>query len=388
MAPREKRSRKLSEDEMMRDTPAQSDSYTAPGRLGHPRLNISADRRVNLKLLQALSKHGLDRHITPPSLATMSPNSTLRELGKSMAETEAGFERLYETLPNETPADDIELEVEEEQETIRGPNGGNIKLHIFRPSLRGRSLPCVVFLHDGMMVIMKTLNKVHRRWCVSLAAQGMVVVAVDFRNAWQADEYRPFPAGLDDCCAAILWVHSHKDYLDAQNVVVHGAGGGANLALAAMLKGNREGWCLKVDGVYVTSPYISNAYNWSEDRKLSELPSLVECHGYYLNIDYQAYMAFVYTPKSDDAKNPLAWPYYAEAKDLANMPPHVLEMDELDPLRDEGMAYYRKLSAAGVKCVGTVTLGHTHGASIVFRQALQEDNWAAVKRIAAFAKSV
>ena len=35
------------------------------------------------------------------------------------------------------------------------------------------------------------------------------------------------------------------------------------------------------------------------------------------------------------------------------MPPHVVSVNELDPVRDEGLAYYRKLLHAGVDATGT-----------------------------------
>lgn len=362
--------------------------YVPPGRLGDPKMELFQDPRANAKLIEAMAEFGIERNRAPPSLATLSPNSSVEELSSSMAEAESGFEQLYEALPNDLPHDQLELEVIEEEETIDGPGDSKIPLHIFRPKLRGGPLPGVVYLHSGHMTMLKTMNKVHRRWCISLAGQGMVAIAVDFRNAWSEAGMNPFPAGLDDCCAAVQWVHANKDRLDIRNMVVQGEGGGANLALAAALKGKREGWSYKLDGVYANSPEISGAYSWSQDRKLQELPSLIECHGYFVNVDFQAYVAHVYTPRTADSTNPLAWPYHAIRRDLEGLPPHVLSMNELDPLRDEGMAYYRKLSAAGVKCTAHVNLGHTHSANLIFRQALPEDHKAAIKSVAAFAKSV
>ena len=39
---------------------------------------------------------------------------------------------------------------------------------------------------------------------------------------------------------------------------------------------------------------------------------------------------------ASQAKNPLAWPYHATQEDLSDLPPHVIYVNELDPLRDEG----------------------------------------------------
>lgn len=89
-----------------------------------------------------------------------------------------------------------------------------------------------------------------------------------------------------------------------------------------------------------------------------------------------------------DAENPLAWPYHASIDDCKGLPPHILSMDELDPLRDEGMAYYRKLLAAGVQVHAQVNLGIVHASPLVFRQLLPEVHNKAIRDIVAFAKSL
>ena len=63
-------------------------------------------------------------------------------------------------------------------------------------------------------------------------------------------------------------------------------------------------------------------------------------------------------------------------------------MNELDPLRDEGIAYYRLLQRAGVPAVGKVNLGLTHAAEMSFRQAVPEAYKAAVRDIHGFAASL
>jgi acetyl esterase/lipase len=47
--------------------------------------------------------------------------------------------------------------------------------------------------------------------------------------------------------------------------------------------------------------------------------------------------------------------------ELRGLPPHVLSVNELDPLRDEGLAYQRRLVANGVSAVGRTVSGTVHG---------------------------
>ena len=82
----------------------------------------------------------------------------------------------------------------------------------------------------------------------------------------------------------------------------------------------------------------------------AELPSLVENDDYFLNVGQQmATLAIPYDPDRSNATNPLAWPYHAEVSDLEGLPiSFVISVNELDPLRDEGLVFYRKLVQAGV----------------------------------------
>ena len=85
-----------------------------------------------------------------------------------------------------------------------------------------------------------------------LAASGLVVVGVEFRNGGGALGNHPFPAGLEDCAAGLRWVADHLGELGASHVVVMGESGGANLALALTHKAKREGWLDVIAGVYAS----------------------------------------------------------------------------------------------------------------------------------------
>lgn len=66
----------------------------------------------------------------------------------------------------------------------------------------------------------------------------------------------------------------------------------------------------------------------------------------------------------------------------------MITVDELDMLRDEGIAYFHKLLEAGVPATCSMNNGVVHGAALVFRQVVPELNKALVRNIAAFAKEV
>lgn len=243
-------------------------------------------------------------------------------------------------------------------------------------------------VHGGGMTTLDTLRPGNVRWLTDLALRGVVAIAIDFRNAWSEQEYNPFPAGLNDCAEGVKYTASHKDQLRIGKIILEGESGGANLCLATALKANQEGWIQDIAGVYAYSPVVSNVYGWSAERKAREFPSRFANDGYMHDTVGADAMNSYYAPNVHDRTNPLAFPYYATVEMCKGLPPHIIKTDELDPLRDEGISYCRKLAAAGVDVVGTVSLGVTHGSMVLFRQALSELYSAGMRDIAGFAKSL
>jgi len=354
------------------------------GRLADPAVELRTEPRLHPGLRAVFATYGLDGHAAPPPL---DRDADAQAVAEFVGAAHAAFEGLYAALPAEWPGE-VPADVTYRVATTRGADGNDIALHIFRPAGAIGPLPGVVYLHGGGMTILDTDNKVHQQWSRDLAAAGLTVVAVDFRNAWTPGGLNPFPAGLDDCAAGIDWVHAHRGELGISKVVLQGESGGANLVLASALKAKREGRLDRIDGVYAMVPYISGGYGWGTARKLTELPSMVENDGHYLNVAMMDLLVTLYDPTGENAENPLAWPYFATEADVAGLPPHVVTVNELDPLRDEGIAYYRLLQRAGVPAVGKVNLGLTHAAEMSFRQAVPQAYKASVRDIHGFAASL
>ncbi|TKA71851.1 hypothetical protein B0A55_09828 [Friedmanniomyces simplex] len=365
---------------------AANSDYKPEGRLGDDSMELASDPRTNRKLLQVLNAMGMDRRQPAPELTI---TSSMDDITAFMAQCDTSFQGMYDQLPNNLPGDEHQPKVDRSVKTIKGVDGNDIDLHIFRKAgTEGETLPGVVYTHGGGMTIINTINPIHVRLLTSLALAGVVAIAVDFRNAYTKGKHNPFPAGLNDCAAGVQYVAAHKSELGVGKLILQGESGGGNLALATTLKAKKEGWLDSIDGTYASIPYISYAWGLPEERLLKELPSTVANNEYFLSRKMMTLMGHYYTPSEKDSTNPLAWPYHATEDDVKGLPPHYLVMDELDPLRDEGMAYYRKLSAAGVSVAAHVNLGTAHGSWGIFRQAIPEFYGAAIDSIAAFAKRV
>jgi len=349
-----------------------------PGRLGDPACLMNSDPRADPRMVATLAAFGLDG--APPE-SPVNGDSSIEELLEFTVAAEPGYEMMFDAIFAELPPVD---NVTSETQVITGVDGNDINLYIHRPTNVDGPLPGLVHTHGGGMVILKASGSSYVRWRDELAATGMVVVGVEFRNGGGELGPHPFPAGLNDCASAAQWVNANRDTLGISSLIMSGESGGGNLALATTLKAKREGWLDAIDGVYAQCPYISNMYG----TKPPELPSLYENDDYFLNVENMGALARVYDPSGENDQNPLAWPYFATADDLAGLPPHVISVNELDPLRDEGLAYFRKLLAAGVATVSRTVNGTCHAGDCLMPNSMPDVYMATVNSIKSFADSV
>jgi acetyl esterase/lipase len=349
-----------------------------PGRLGDPSRVLKTDLRADPRMVTALAEFGLDVAPPPPPVTAASPLEDIRAFAAAAeAQYEALFTAFFSGLP---PIQGVERRTT----VIKGVDGNDIALYIHRPQNASGPLPCVYHIHGGGMVILEASGSAYTRWRDELSATGMVVVGVEFRNGAGKRGSYPFPAGLNDCMSGLQWTSENKSALAISTVVVSGESGGGNLTLAVSLNAKREDKLQQIDGVYAMCPFISNA--WAS--KSPEFPSLHENDGYFLSCDLLAVMATAYDPLHEHDQNALCWPSFAQVADLQGLPPHVISVNELDPLRDEGLAYYRKLMAAGVCVYSRTVNGTCHGGDVLFREAMPEVFAATVRDIKGFADSL
>jgi acetyl esterase/lipase len=96
----------------------------------------------------------------------------------------------------------------------------------------------------------------------------------------------------------------------------------------------------------------------------------------------------IYDPDKTHADDPTCWAGVASHDDLTGLPAHVISVNELDPLRDEGLVYYRRLLAAGVPAAGRIVVGTCHAGDLLFPALMPEVFAASVRDISGFAHSV
>jgi acetyl esterase/lipase len=237
------------------------------------------------------------------------------------------------------------------------PDDNQVNIQMIRPDNQ-ETLPCIYYIHGGGMASMSCYDGNYTAWGKIIAAQGVAVAMVDFRNALipsSSTEVAPFPAGLNDCLSGIKWLSEQSDMLkiDAGNIVVSGDSGGGNLAIASGLALKNSHQLSLISGVYALCPYIAG--KWPSP----ESPSSVENNGILLDL-HNNISAMIYGIEAFEEQNPLAWPGFATEDDLRGFVPTMISVNECDPLRDEGINFYRLLLRAGVQASCRQVMGTTH----------------------------
>ncbi len=228
-----------------------------------------------------------------------------------------------------------------EDRYIKGPDG-EIPLRIYMPkTVRG------VYLHihgGGFM-----LGRAHHsdEACFRLANTcNVATVSVDYRLAPE----NPYPAGLDDCEAAAVWLSGNmKAEFGTDILIIGGESAGGNLSAATLLRmRDRHGFtgfagANLVYGVYDVTGTPSQL-NWGEERKLVLTTRTIE----WFHENYA---------RPEKFKDPYISPLYA---DLTYMPKALFTVGTLDPLLDDSLFMYSRWIAAGNEAELAVYPGGIH----------------------------
>ena len=339
--------------------------------------DIAGDPRIDPRIKAILAA-------VPPLPATDVASREQMVAEANAPETLSGaesFRAFMDLCDTEEAAPSAGLRVHTEK-IESSPGGNTINLAVIRPDT-DETLPCVYYIHGGGMASLSCFDGMYRGWGKIIAANGVAVVMVDFRNSVSASsvpEVAPYPAGLNDCVSGFHWTVANAGHLgiDPDRIVIAGESGGGNLTLATGMSLLRSGHIGEVKGLYALCPYIAG--QWPQDR----LPSSTENEGILLSL-HSNRGAMGYGIEAFEAGDPLAWPLFATVDDVAGLPPVVINVNECDPLRDEGIEFYRLLLRAGVSARCRQQMGTMHGTEI-FTIACPDVSRDTARDIAGFAR--
>lgn len=212
--------------------------------------------------------------------------------------------------------------------------GLTVPVRVYRPVQQG-TLPVVVFYHGGGWV-QGSLDS-HDVLCRYLAKKSKaVVVSADYRLAPE----HVFPAAVNDAYVVLNWVSAQGRHLDIDTtrIAVAGDSAGGNLAaVVCLMARDRKGPAVLFQALIY--PGVDAANLNTESYKMF-------AKGFMLDkANVERYIG-MYIPDAQNRTNPYASPLLAESH--AGLPPALVITAGFDVLRDEGEAYAKKLSAAGV----------------------------------------
>ena len=303
----------------------------------------------------------------------------------SVARREA-MTTMLDALDSEDVAPSDGLDISDLEFTSQ-PDGNTVKIQFIRPKTADGDapLPCVYYIHGGGMMSMSCYDGMYRSWGRIIANQGVAVAMVDFRNCLtpsSAPQVEPFPAGLNDCVSGLKHIIANAADLgiDPEHIIVSGESGGGNLTIATGLQLSRDGDVGLIRGLYALCPYIAG--EWPQER----FPSSIENDGLLLSL-HNNRGAMAYGISELENQNPLAWPSFATEEDVAGLPPTIISVNECDPLRDEGIEFYRLLMRAGVSTQCRQVMGTIHGTEI-FSLACPDVSHETAASIARFCQTI
>lgn len=233
---------------------------------------------------------------------------------------------------------------------IPSSEGFALPLRLYLPTARPRGL--IVYCHGGGWVI-GSVESWHPLTATLAQRSGCAVLSVDYRLA---PEHR-FPLALDDARAALAWAASgaaaERIGAAVPRLIAMGDSAGANLMTVASRQHNAARPARRVDRQVLAYPVTDADFGTASYHAFAE--------DHLLTRRDMMWFWDQYLPEAARRSDPLAAPLRTPLAELSAAPPALIVTAALDPLRDEGEAYGRRLREAGVPCELLRAEGLVHG---------------------------
>jgi acetyl esterase len=225
---------------------------------------------------------------------------------------------------------------------------GDVRVRIVKPAGATGTLPAILYVHGGGWILGNagTHDRLVRELAVGADA---AVVFVEYDRSPEAR----YPVAIEQAYATAQWIvkEGETEGLDASRLAIAGDSvGGCMTAAVAILAKQRGDVRFVHQSMYY--PVTDAGQDTGSYREFADGP--------YLLARSMAWFWDAYLPEVDKRSEITASPLRATLEDLAGLPEAFLIVDENDVLRDEGEAYARKLTAAGVRTTSIRYNGTLH----------------------------
>ncbi|KAK5128099.1 hypothetical protein LTR08_004204 [Meristemomyces frigidus] len=229
---------------------------------------------------------------------------------------------------------------------------------IYRFAKKGASqdtaAPAIVYSHGGGFIAL-SVELYSPLISTYVAMSGVQIFAMDYRLA---PEVR-FPAPLEDCYAALQYVHDNAVLfgVDVARIAVMGdSAGGGLCAGTAILARNR--------GLPLAKQLVVHGNLDDRNIKTSAWPELAQFATWSSEDNITGWDAYI--EAGHEFKNYIAAPAApARLENMSDLAPLYLDVPALDILRDEGIEYARKAARAGVEVELHVYPGVPHSFEVL-----------------------
>ena len=240
-----------------------------------------------------------------------------------------------------------------------GPDG-QVKLLVAEPTDKVGPLPGVLWIHGGGYVL-GMASMVHMSRAADIARAGLgVVVSPEYRLACKA----PYPAAVEDCYAALLWLKEHAVEFGVRDdqLFVGGESAGGGLAAAVCMMARDRG---EVNVAFQMPLYpMLDCFDTETSR---------DNHGRVWNTRRNHWGWRMYLgPLAGRAASGVP-PYASPARqsDYAGLPPAYTFVSTGEPFYAETLAYVESLRAAGVDAACDVYPGDVHAFDMLMPRRAQ-----------------
>lgn len=249
--------------------------------------------------------------------------------------------------------------------------GHQINVRVVKPlGWKNGPLPVALFVHGGGWVVGG--KDTHDRLARDIAHGAEVaVVLVDYSRSPEAR----YPVAVEEVYAALAWVRGNgrSIALDPTRVALVGDSAGGNIVAAVTLLGRTRGGPT-ADLQVLLCPATDTSFTQPSYSEFAD--------GYFLTREGLQWAWEQYVPERSARAASTVAPLRAPESDLEGLPPALIITAEYDILRDEGEAYARRLTAAGVRVTATRYLGTIHAFAVLNPLAHTPAARAAVAQIA------
>jgi len=227
-----------------------------------------------------------------------------------------------------------------EERFIPSNNGGpDIRVRIFKPLNVEGKLPLLQYIHGGGYILgspeMTPNLDIIKQF---IEKRPCVVIAPAYRRALDA----PYPAAFNDCYDTLLWAKENAEELGVYDdkFMVAGHSGGGGLTAAVTLKARDT----KDFNIAFQMPFYPMIDDRQNTKSAIEMTSVPVWNAISNKKGWDSYL------KDIRAKNQEVPTYAAAArnKDYKNFPPTISFVGDLEPFKDETIAYIDALKEEGI----------------------------------------